>query len=83
MFDFDHEKYPLLHQIDEEGYILEAKLNPGDCLYIPAWYWNQSRTLSHSATLLHFRFEEASVLSNLFFDAINEGVLDEQKRLKK
>ena len=47
LFAFDHEKYPLLHQIYEEGYILAATLSPGDCLYIPAQYYAQSRTMSH------------------------------------
>ena len=32
--------------------------------------------------MLHFSFEEASVLTGLFFKAINEGVLEEKREGK-
>jgi hypothetical protein len=73
----------LLAQIAEDGYIISAKLEAGDCMYIPAWYWQQSRTISKQTIMLNFAFEESSTLTGLFFAAINDGVLEEQQNKRK
>ena len=83
LFDYDEFKYPLLAQIAEDGYIISAKLEAGDCMYIPAWYYQQSKTLSKQTIMLNYAFEESSTLTGLFFGAINEGVLEEQRSKRK
>lgn len=39
LFEIDEDKYPLTKILEEDGYVLNAKLNAGDCIYIPAFYY--------------------------------------------
>ena len=43
-FQLNEQKYPLLKQV--ESYILKATLSSGDCIYIPAYYWFQTKSTS-------------------------------------
>ena len=74
LFAVDSEKYPLLGQV--ENHILKATLEQGDCIYIPAFYWYQSKTLGEQSMLFTFGYESHSKLVDLLFDAINDGILD-------
>ena len=40
LFEVAGDKYPLMKSMADEGYILKATLKPGDCLYIPAFYYS-------------------------------------------
>jgi hypothetical protein len=84
LFDVDEYKYPLLKELEDDGLILKATINKGDCLYIPAFYYEQSRTVTAESTMLTFTYESASRLTDLFFEAINSGLLEQnQKAIKK
>lgn len=37
LFMVNEQKYPLLGEVSK--YILKARLEKGDCIYIPAYYW--------------------------------------------
>jgi len=67
LFDIVEDKYPLTKEILDDGYILTATLKTGDCLYVPAFYYSQSRTLSEESIMLHFTYPPSSVLSDLLF----------------
>ena len=67
LFDIAGDMYPLTKEILDEGYVLTATLNTGDCLYVPAFYYSQSRTLSEQTTMLHFTYPPSSILSDLLF----------------
>jgi hypothetical protein len=73
----DGDKYPLLQELEDEGLILKATINKGDCLYIPAFYYEQSTTITDESTMLTFTYESASRLTDLFFEAINNGLLEQ------
>lgn len=75
LFAINGEKYPLLKQVGD--YILSATLRAGDCLFVPAYSWYQTRTLSEQSMLLKFGYESHSKLTDLLFDAINEGILED------
>lgn len=50
-FDVDIKKYPLSTQFE----FIDVTLSPGDCLYAPAYYYMQSRTLGeglHAETIM-------------------------------
>ena len=40
-FDYDLEKFPLMSQFE----FLDVTLKQGDCMYIPAFYYVQSKTV--------------------------------------
>ena len=73
-FNVNKDKYPLLAQI--EKHILATKLKKGDCLYVPAFYWVQTRSHSEQSMFLTFGYESHSRLTDLLFDAINDGILE-------
>lgn len=74
LFNVNEEKYPLLAEVKKN--ILKAELKKGDCLYIPAFYWTQSQSVSDQSIFLSFGYESHSRLVDLLYDAINEGILD-------
>lgn len=74
LFAVDEQKYPLLKQV--EAYILKTRLHAGDCIYVPAYYWFQTKSASDLSVLLSFGYESHSRLTDLLFDAINDGILD-------
>ena len=73
-FEIDAEKYPLMDEIKDQ--ILFTKLEKGDCVYIPSLYWVHSRTLTDESMLINFTYEPVSKLANLFFKAMEDGILD-------
>jgi hypothetical protein len=46
-FDVDSERFPYAQLVN----FLTATLNAGDCMYVPAFYYIQSRTLEDSTIL--------------------------------
>ncbi len=56
-------KYPLASQAK----IIGATLEPGQCLFVPAYYWVQSQSVTSDVTLLSFEFEPHSELSTILF----------------
>jgi hypothetical protein len=74
LFHVNKDKYPLL--AEAEPYILKAWLQAGDCIYIPAYYFMQTSTKSEQSIILTFGYESHSKLTDLLFDAINDGILD-------
>jgi hypothetical protein len=64
----------------QEAKVLSVELSPGKCLFVPAFYWSQSRTANEdphaTTTLVHLEYEAHSELLNLLFEAIDQGVLD-------
>lgn len=76
LFHVNGNKYPLLQELEDDGLILKAIIKKGDCLYIPAFYYEQSQTVTKESTMLTFTYESASRLTDLFFEAINSGLLE-------
>ena len=72
LFVVDEEKFPLLAEVSE--YILEAKLEKGDCIYVPALFWAQFQTQGDESTILTFEYQTSSKFVDLLFKAINEGL---------
>ena len=73
LFTIDADKFPLLKEA--ESYIQTATLSAGDCLYIPSFYFWQSKSLDQYSTLLGFSYETESKLTEYFIRAIHSGVL--------
>ena len=59
----NEKKYPLTQYAE----VLQVKLVPGQCLYVPAYYWVQTRTLEDHSVMLNFEYEAHSELATLFF----------------
>ena len=79
LFEVNGDKYPLLDKIYQQGHIVKTTLEAGDCLYIPSFYWSQSRTHAEESTIIGFTYQASSKLSEIFFEAINDGVLEKIK----
>lgn len=61
------ETFPLLL----ETQVLEVALTPGQCLFVPAWWWLQVHALGEDdALVVDMEFEPHSQLYNL----INKGI---------
>ena len=45
-------------------------LTPGQCLFVPAWWWVQGRTESEDTMITEMEFEIHSV----YFNQINTGI---------
>ena len=71
LFKVKAEKFPLLEEVKE--YILEAQLEKGDCVYVPALWWFQFQTQSEESTILSFEYQSSSKFVDILFKAINEG----------
>lgn len=69
-FNVDYKKYPLVYQFN----FIEVTLNGGDCIYIPAYYYVQSKTLGtglHSETIMiSEQYESHSKFIDLFMEAL-------------
>ena len=59
--------------------ILDAKLDEGDCIYIPAYYYVQSKTNSDESILLSQEFEPHSQFVDLIFEAVEQGTVTDDK----
>ena len=75
------EEFPLLQQ----AVVHEVKLNPGECLYVPAFWWMQSNTPHGGESIyLEFKFEVVSQLWQLITKAIDsEIMLDYENHVTK
>ena len=73
LFNIDAEKYPLLKEV--ESYVETATLRPGDCLYIPSFYFSQVKSLDQYSTYIGFLYESESKLTEAFIKGIHHGVL--------
>ena len=63
-------RYPLF----AEAKVLSVEVEAGQCLFIPAFYWMQSKTLltgNEMAIIMNFEYESHSELLNLLFSAID------------
>jgi hypothetical protein len=69
-------QFPLFN----DAKVLRQILTPGDCLFIPAFYWSQSMTHhedpSDMSVFVTFEYESHSEMLNLLFEAIDQGVLE-------
>jgi len=79
-FDVDLKKYPLTTQFD----FLEVTLAAGDCIYVPAYYYVQSRTegegIASETIMIAEQYESHSRLIDVFMDAIEgEDVTEEEE----
>ena len=72
-FNVNENKYPLFYKAK----VLDAVVEKGGCVFIPSFYWVQSKTLSKESTLLNFEYESHSELTSLLFDAIDTGILED------
>ena len=58
-FNIDEDKYPLLKE--KEDYILETRLERGDCMYLPGRWWFQTKTVGDGLSfLMNFEYEPMS-----------------------
>ena len=79
-FKFDEakaEKYPLFAEVQE--YLLFGRVEKGDCIYIPAFWWIQNQTESKESTYMTFGYETSNMLAHLLFTAIDHGILDQDE----
>lgn len=63
------------HPLFEEANLLTVQVHKGGCVFVPAYYWMQSQTISTESTLLTFEYESHSELVTLLFQAIDRGIL--------
>jgi len=75
LFKVNATKYPLLGEVQE--YILFGRVEKGDCLYLPDYWWVQNETQSEESTWITFGYETSSKLTDLLFAGIDEGMLEE------
>lgn len=64
--DENLEVFPLLEVMQ----VFEVVLAPGMCLFVPAWWWAQSRTDDGETMMTEMEFE----VHSQFFDLINSGI---------
>ena len=73
-FALDEQNYPLLKEV--EAYILDVKLQQGDCLFTPAFWWISFASNTPLSTFMQFTYEPSSKLTELLFEAIRDGTTD-------
>ena len=56
------------------GIIYDIDLNPGECLYLPAFWWHQFKpfTYNEDGEVISFQYEVASIWSKMLY----RGILD-------
>ena len=83
LFNPDFEKFPSARHI---GHFYKADdLHPGDCIYIPAFYfyqvagWAEAQTLrgdyKPASIVVSFKYKAHSRMLEAFYDAIEKGIL--------
>jgi len=77
MFNIDTTQFPLLALVSD--YILNAKLEKGDCVYVPALYWIQSESQEEKTMLHTQRFGATSRMADLMFEALDHADVLEKK----
>lgn len=84
-FNVDLKRYPLVAQFNW----IEAVLEAGDCLYVPAYYYVQTKTLSdqlghgdHLETIMIWeQYESHSKLVDVMMEALeSENITDNEKQ---
>ena len=74
--------------------VYEATLQAGSCLFIPSYYWYQSRTIGESqqklndvqniqnfdgvSTFITFDYESHSILVNELISALDQGLVEDE-----
>ena len=66
-------RYPLFQQAK----VFTANVKEGDCLFVPAYYWVQSKTISDASMIINFEYESHSEMNTLLFEAIDQGILED------
>ena len=82
LFNPDFEKFPSAKHIDP---FYNEELIPGDCIYIPAFYfyqvagWAEAQTLRGdlrpASVSVSFKYKAHSRMLEAFYDAIESGIL--------
>eukprot|EP00347_Sterkiella_histriomuscorum_P022824 403337013 len=70
---WNYTKFPLAKSVK----MITAKVEAGQCIYIPAYYWQQSQTQTEKTIMVSFEYEAHSELTSLFFKAIDQGILED------
>lgn len=68
-------RFPLFSEVK----LLTAELKAGQCLFIPAFYWVQTKTTSEApemTIIMNFEYASHSELMSLLFEAIDKGILE-------
>lgn len=65
--------YPLF----DYAKVLTVEVEKGQCLFVPAFYFMQSQTVTDKSTIVTFEYESHSELVALLFKAIDKGILKE------
>lgn len=75
--NFDH------HPFAKQARIIEVTLNAGDCIYIPAYYFVQSQTLTKDGIdetiMVAQQYASHSQFVDLIFKGLENGVLTEER----
>lgn len=79
-FDIDKEKYPYTTQVS----FLDVTLRPGDCVYVPAFYYVQSKTTyerdNQESIIVHQTYAPHSVLVDYMMSALDEEKLTDDRK---
>ena len=55
-FEENANTFPLLKELQ----MIEQILNPGDCMFVPAWWWIQRQTVKTSASVTYSTDEQGN-----------------------
>ena len=72
-FEPDYEKFPLM----KNAVILEAKLEAGDCIYIPAFYYIQSETVVGESKFVTSEYAAHSQIVDMVMNSL-DTITDDQ-----
>lgn len=61
--------YPLMKDVP----IKRVVLKPGNCIYIPAFWWTQTKTMSKNSRMIEFDYNPANELEATFMRNILAG----------
>jgi hypothetical protein len=74
----DFEKFPFAKQVN----FIDVTLNAGDCMYVPAFYYVQSKTTStegnQESMILYQTYAPHSNLVDIMMNALEEDVMTEK-----
>lgn len=77
-FDVDYKRFPLATKVN----FISVTLSAGDCLYVPAYFYLQSKTLAASETiLLTEQYESHSQFVDLLMDGLEYDIVEEEETL--
>lgn len=81
-FNFDANKYVFTKQAK----FIDVILNAGDCMYVPAFYYIQSKTLAKESIIYTQEYAPHSQMLDMIFDGLEQEVMvanDEQSEWDK